>query len=70
MTRRGSMSATRRSLRGNTSTSKPPRGSPDSIRTVDIYRGIAPFVGIQLIGLGLVALLPGLATWLPKVLLH
>jgi TRAP-type mannitol/chloroaromatic compound transport system permease large subunit len=44
--------------------------APDSIRTVDIYRGIAPFVGIQLIGLGLVAFLPGLATWLPGVLLH
>jgi TRAP-type mannitol/chloroaromatic compound transport system permease large subunit len=44
--------------------------APDSIRTVDIYRGIAPFVGIQLIGLGLVAFLPGLATWLPRILLH
>jgi TRAP-type mannitol/chloroaromatic compound transport system permease large subunit len=44
--------------------------APDSIRTTDIYRGIAPFVGIQLIGLGVVALLPGLATWLPEVLLR
>ena len=43
---------------------------PDSIRTVDIYRGIVPFVAIQLVGLGLVALIPSLATWLPKVLLR
>ena len=44
--------------------------APDSIRTIDIYRGIAPFVVIQLAGLGLVAVLPGLATWLPSVLLR
>ncbi len=43
---------------------------PDSIRTVDIYRGIVPFVAIQLVGLGLVALIPPLATWLPQILLH
>jgi TRAP-type mannitol/chloroaromatic compound transport system permease large subunit len=44
--------------------------APDSIRTGDIYRGIAPFVGIQIVGLVLVALVPGLATWLPSVLLR
>ena len=42
--------------------------APDSIATMDIYRGAMPFVGIQLVGLGLVALLPGLATWLPQAL--
>ncbi len=42
--------------------------APDSIATMDIYRGAMPFVGIQLAGLALVALLPGLATWLPQIL--
>jgi TRAP-type mannitol/chloroaromatic compound transport system permease large subunit len=35
---------------------------------MDIYRGIAPFVIIQLIALGIVAAFPELATWLPSVL--
>ena len=40
---------------------------PPSIRLGDIYRGIIPFVLIQLLGLGLVFTLPQLATWLPSV---
>jgi tripartite ATP-independent transporter DctM subunit len=42
--------------------------APPEIRTTDIYRGIIPFVILQLIGLGLVILFPALATWLPGVL--
>ncbi|MFN7000606.1 MAG: TRAP transporter large permease subunit, partial [Elioraea tepidiphila] len=38
------------------------------VRTAHIYRGVAPFVGLQLLGLGLTALHPPLATWLPRVL--
>ena len=40
---------------------------PLSIGLGDIYRGIIPFVLIQLLGLGLVFTLPQLATWLPSV---
>ena len=40
---------------------------PPSIGLGDIYRGIIPFVLIQLLGLGLVFTLPQLATWLPSV---
>lgn len=43
--------------------------APDSIRTTDIYKGVAPFVAIQLIALGILWANPGLATWLPRVLL-
>jgi len=39
--------------------------APDSVRTTDIYKGALPFVGIQLLALVLIALWPGLATWLP-----
>ncbi|MBX2830933.1 MAG: TRAP transporter large permease subunit [Rhodospirillales bacterium] len=42
--------------------------APPSIRTLDIYRGIIPFVAIQMLGLCLVAAFPWLATWLPSVL--
>jgi len=42
--------------------------APPSVTTLDIYRGIVPFVAIQLVGLCIVAYWPALATWLPKVL--
>ncbi len=42
--------------------------APESVRTADIYRGVVPFVAIQLLGLGLTAAFPGLATALPKAL--
>ncbi len=40
---------------------------PPEIKLGDIYRGIIPFVLLQLTGLALVFLLPELATWLPSV---
>ena len=39
--------------------------APPGITTVHIYQGVAPFILIQLIVLGLLALWPSLATWLP-----
>ncbi|HET6519457.1 MAG TPA: TRAP transporter large permease subunit, partial [Geminicoccaceae bacterium] len=41
--------------------------APPEVTTMDIYRGIIPFVVIQLIGLAIVAAFPGLVTWLPRV---
>jgi len=35
------------------------------VRTVDIYRGVVPFVGLQLVGITLLWLAPGMATSLP-----
>jgi len=35
------------------------------VRTIDIYRGVVPFVGLQLVGITLLWLAPGLATSLP-----
>ena len=40
--------------------------APEQIRTVEIYRGVVPFVLIQLIGLAILAYNPELATWLPS----
>ena len=42
--------------------------APPSITTMDIYRGIIPFVIIQVLALFILAMVPGLATWLPKAL--
>ncbi|SFM79005.1 TRAP transporter large permease [Thermodesulforhabdus norvegica] len=41
--------------------------APPQITTGHIYRGIIPFVIMQLIGLLVVTLYPPLATWLPRV---
>jgi len=43
--------------------------APESVPTGAIYRGVIPFVVIQLVALGIVAGWPQLATWLPEVLL-
>jgi tripartite ATP-independent transporter DctM subunit len=41
---------------------------PEGLATPDLYRGVMPFIGLQLLMLLLVALWPALATWLPGVL--
>ncbi len=40
--------------------------APDSVRTVEIYRGIIPYVGLQLLALLLLWFFPGLSTALPQ----
>ncbi|PJF33381.1 MAG: C4-dicarboxylate ABC transporter, partial [Phototrophicales bacterium] len=40
--------------------------APPNITTGQIYRGIVPYVLIQLIGLTLILLFPEAVTWLPK----
>jgi TRAP-type mannitol/chloroaromatic compound transport system permease large subunit len=38
------------------------------VNTGDIYRGVVPFVALQLVAIGIVMAFPALATWLPGVL--
>jgi tripartite ATP-independent transporter DctM subunit len=40
---------------------------PDEITTGHIYRGIIPFVILQMIGLAIVTMFPILSTWLPRI---
>ena len=40
--------------------------APAGITTLDIYRGVAPYVAIQILALALVMGFPALATWLPQ----
>jgi len=42
--------------------------APNSVSTGMIYRGIIPFVAIQVITVTLLFLFPTLATWLPKAI--
>ena len=42
--------------------------APPEIKTGDIYRGVVPYVFIQLIGLGVLVAVPTLVTWLPDAL--
>jgi len=42
--------------------------APPEVRTLDIYRGVVPFIGLQLLLLLLLVLWPQLATWLPSVI--
>jgi TRAP-type mannitol/chloroaromatic compound transport system permease large subunit len=42
--------------------------APPQITTLAIYRGVLPFIGIQLVGLALLFLFPELATWLPDAI--
>ncbi|WP_163836022.1 TRAP transporter large permease [Spartinivicinus ruber] len=42
--------------------------APKGLCTTDIYKGVAPYIIIQLILLALLAYWPGLTTWLPKVM--
>jgi tripartite ATP-independent transporter DctM subunit len=40
--------------------------APPEVSTTHIYRGVLPFIALQLLGLGLLAWWPALATWLPS----
>ena len=42
--------------------------APDSIATAAIYRGVLPFIALQLLLLALLLVWPELATWLPNAL--
>jgi TRAP-type mannitol/chloroaromatic compound transport system permease large subunit len=40
----------------------------DTVNSMDIYKGVMPFIAIQLAVLGLLAIWPGLVTWLPNLI--
>ncbi|MBT9136068.1 MAG: C4-dicarboxylate TRAP transporter large permease protein DctM [Firmicutes bacterium] len=44
--------------------------APPELQLQDLYRGVWPFIGLQALGLLLVALFPELALWLPRLLLR
>ncbi|MCG8622153.1 MAG: TRAP transporter large permease subunit [Proteobacteria bacterium] len=42
--------------------------APKEVTTGQIYRGIVPFIVLQVVGISLIYFVPGLATWLPRVI--
>jgi len=42
--------------------------APASVQTAQIYKGVMPYIVIQLLAIAILAYWPALATWLPKVL--
>jgi len=44
--------------------------APPTVTTPALYRGVLPFIAIQFIVIALVISLPGLATWLPAIMLN
>ncbi|MBX7059234.1 MAG: TRAP transporter large permease subunit [Leptospirales bacterium] len=42
--------------------------APPELKTVHIYRGVVPFIGLQLIALLITVVAPSLATWLPRLI--
>ena len=42
--------------------------SPKEVTTGHIYRGIVPYVALQLVGLTLIIFLPSIVIWLPRIL--
>ena len=41
---------------------------PEEVTTIQIYKGVIPFIVLQLSMLAILALEPRLATWLPSIL--
>ncbi len=42
--------------------------APKEVTTGQIYRGVAPFIVLQMVGVALIWLVPHIATWLPRLL--
>lgn len=42
--------------------------APDDVRTIDIYRGVLPFIGLQIVGILLIWSMPWIATTLPSLI--
>ena len=40
---------------------------PKHIQLMDIYKGVIPFIVLQLVGLAILFLFPAIATWLPAI---
>ena len=40
--------------------------APASVETSDMYRGVIPFIGLQLLLMLLLSIWPEIATWLPS----
>ncbi|WP_207459015.1 TRAP transporter large permease subunit [Azospirillum sp. SYSU D00513] len=42
--------------------------APPQVSTLDIYKGVVPFIALQVITLAIIFAYPGIATWLPRAI--
>jgi TRAP-type mannitol/chloroaromatic compound transport system permease large subunit len=42
--------------------------APPQVKTLDIYKGVVPFIALQLLAVAIVWTMPSMATWLPGLL--
>jgi len=42
--------------------------APPDLPTGAIYKGILPFVGLQILAIAILFAFPGIVTWLPKLI--
>ena len=42
--------------------------APKNVKTINIYRGVVPFIFIQVIAIILLFIFPQIATWLPRLI--
>jgi TRAP-type mannitol/chloroaromatic compound transport system permease large subunit len=42
--------------------------APDTVKTSEIYKGVIPFIMIQILMLILLSVFPAIATWLPNLI--
>ena len=40
--------------------------APESIKTIEMYRGVIPFIAIQVFLMIMLSIFPAMATWLPS----
>lgn len=42
---------------------------PDEINVTDMFKGVVPYIALQLIGIGVIMLFPEIALWLPEMMI-
>jgi len=42
--------------------------APENVKLIDIYKGVVPFIPLQIIALIFLYIFPAIATWLPNVM--
>lgn len=42
--------------------------APPSVPTIAIYKGVVPYIGLQLVAVAVLFMFPGIATWLPRAI--
>jgi tripartite ATP-independent transporter DctM subunit len=42
---------------------------PPAIKVTDMFKGVAPYIALQLVGIGIIMMFPKIALWLPEIMI-